>query len=83
MADLQGSTISTPLSAKEGKWNDLGGHLGQNSSPVQINGLGGLLSPEVQRLRTWSTFKTELQDGDFEGFSFILWLLYDIIIHID
>ncbi|XP_022151089.1 uncharacterized protein LOC111019111 isoform X2 [Momordica charantia] len=61
VADLQGSSISTPLSAKEGKWNNLGGSLSHNSSPVQINGLGGSVSPEVQRI--WNTYNTELRDA--------------------
>ncbi|XP_023542269.1 protein PTST homolog 2, chloroplastic-like isoform X2 [Cucurbita pepo subsp. pepo] len=65
VADLQEIPISTPLSAKEGKWNNLGSYLSKNSSPVQINGQGGSVSSEVQG--TWSTFKTDLPDGDFKG----------------
>ncbi|XP_038892019.1 protein PTST homolog 2, chloroplastic [Benincasa hispida] len=65
VADLQGSTISTPLSGKQDKWSDLGVCLSQGSSPVQLNGLGGSVTPEVQR--SWSTFKTDLQDKDFEA----------------
>lgn len=65
VADQQGSTISTSLSGKQGKWSDFGGYLSQGSSSLQVNGLGGSVSPEVQR--TWSTFKTDLQDEDFEA----------------
>lgn len=69
VADLRGSTISTPLSANQGKWSDFGGYLTHGSSCVKVNDFGGSVSPEVQR--SWNTVKTDLEDEEFEGFSFI------------
>ncbi|XP_022998696.1 protein PTST homolog 2, chloroplastic-like isoform X1 [Cucurbita maxima] len=63
VADLQGSTTSTPLSAK--RWSNLEGYLCRSSFPGRVNGLGGSVSPEVPI--TWNTLKTDLQDGGFEA----------------
>ncbi|XP_008446306.2 protein PTST homolog 2, chloroplastic [Cucumis melo] len=64
VADLRGSTISTPLSAKQGKWSDFESYLTQGSSCVKVNDFGGSVSSEVQR--SWNTVKTDLEDEEFE-----------------